>query len=97
MATARTFRWIEQRADRESAMAFNKLPVSTFIESFEAPLEEIVLDFDVTDYTVHGQQEGNFFHGYYDRYRFLPLCVFCGSQPLLAWLRPANIDGARGA
>ena len=28
---------------------------------------------------------------------FLPLYVFCGSDPLSALLRPANTDGARGA
>jgi hypothetical protein len=52
-----------------------------------------VLDFDATDDPVHGRQEGRFFHGYYDRYCFLPLYVFCGSQPLVA----ANTDAARGA
>lgn len=78
-------------------MAFNKLLVATFIESFDTAPEEIILDFDATDDPVHGHQEGKFFHGYYDHYCFLPLYVFCGSQPLLAWLRSANIDGARGA
>ena len=97
LASAPTLCRMEQRADRKSAMAFNKLLVSTFIESFDAPPDEIVLDFDATDDPVHGHQEGKFFHGYYDHYCFLPLYVFCGSQPLLAWLRPANIDGARGA
>ena len=43
---------------------------------------------------VHGNQEKRFFHGYYDRYCFLPLYVFCGSQLLVAYLRPSNIDAA---
>ena len=97
LASAPTLCRMEQRADRKSAMSFNKLLVATFIESFETTPEEIVLDFDATDDPVHGHQEGKFFHGYYDHYCFLPLYVFCPSQPLLAWLRPANIDGARGA
>jgi len=97
LASAPTLCRMEQRADRKSAMSFNKLLVATFIESFETTPEEIVLDFDATDDPVHGHQEGKFFHGYYDHYCFLPLYVFCASQPLLAWLRPANIDGARGA
>ncbi|RZW12960.1 MAG: IS1380 family transposase, partial [Desulfobulbaceae bacterium] len=50
-----------------------------------------------TDDSVHGNQIGKFFHGYYKSYCFLPLYVFCESQPLLAWLRPSDIDGARGA
>ena len=54
-----------------------------------------MLDFDATDDIVHGLQEGRFFHGYYGNYCFLPLYVFCGDFPLVAYLRPANVDGAR--
>jgi hypothetical protein len=53
------------------------------------------LDFDATNDPVHGNQEGRFFHGYYDEYCFLPLYVTCGQQLLAAYLRPANIDGAK--
>lgn len=97
LASAPTLCRMENRAGRHAAMALNSLLVELFIESHEAPPEEVVLDFDATDDPVHGRQEGRFFHGYYDRYCFLPLYVFCGSQPLVAWLRPANTDAARGA
>jgi hypothetical protein len=66
-----------------------------FIASHAVPPEELVLDFDATDDAVHGNQEGRFFHGYYDHYCFLPLYVTCGQQLLVAYLRPANIDGAK--
>ena len=56
---------------------------------------QIVLDFDATDDPLHGQQEGRFFHGYYDCYCYLPLYVFCGDQLLVPYLRPSNIDGAK--
>ena len=46
---------------------------------------------------MHGQQEGRFFHGYYDCYCYLPLYVFCGRHLLAAKLRRSNIDGAAGA
>lgn len=97
LASASTLCRMEQRADRHSAMALNDLLVDLFIESHDQAPEEVLLDFDATDDPVHGRQEGRFFHGYYDRYCFLPLYVFCGSHPLLAWLRPSNLDGARGA
>ena len=58
---------------------------------------EIVLDLDATDDPVHGEQEGRFFHGYYDCYCYLPLYVFCGRHLLAAKLRPASIDAAAGA
>ena len=56
-----------------------------------------VLDFDATDNPLYGQQEGRFFHGYYDSYCYLPLYVFCGQQLLCAYLRPSRIDGAKHA
>lgn len=98
LASAPTLCRMEHRADRRAAIDLNRLLVRSFIESHaEDPPRELILDFDATDDPVHGLQEGRFFHGYYDHHCFLPLYVFCGSQPLIAWLRPANIDGARGA
>ena len=46
---------------------------------------------------MHGEQEGRFFHGYYDCYCYLPLYVFCGRHLLAAKLRRANIDAAAGS
>ena len=46
---------------------------------------------------VHGEQEGRFFHGYYDCYCYLPLYVFCGRHLLLAKLRRSTLDAADGA
>jgi len=46
---------------------------------------------------VHGEQEGRFFHGYYDCYCYLPLYVFCGRHLLVAKLRRASMDAADGA
>lgn len=53
-----------------------------------------MLDFDATDDLVHGHQHGRFFHGYCDRYCFLPLYAFCGQQLLCANLRPSNNDAS---
>ena len=85
----------ENRMNREAAWKMNELLVETFIASFESAPDELILDFDATDDRVHGQQEGRFFHGYYDHYCFLPLYVFCGEQLLVSYLRPSNIDGAK--
>jgi Transposase DDE domain group 1 len=79
------------------AAAIERLFVDLFLESrLEAP-EEIVLDFDATDDPLHGDQEGRFFHGYYDCHCYLPLYVFCGRELLVAKLRRADIDGSAGA
>jgi hypothetical protein len=68
-----------------------------FLESYETPPAEIILDVDTTDLPLHGNQEGRFFHGYYDHYCYLPLYIFCGEQVLCARLREANHDAAFGS
>jgi hypothetical protein len=97
LASASTLCRLENRIDRQTCVRINQLLVELFIESHKTPPTEIILDFDATDDPVHGKQEGRFFHGYYDEYCFLPLYVFAGEQLLCAYLRPANIDGAKHA
>jgi hypothetical protein len=104
LASASTLCRLENRIDRPTCVAINKLLVEMFIESHKTcegkastPPSEVVLDFDATDDPVHGKQEARFFHGYYDQYCFLPLYVFAGEQLLCAYLRPSNIDGAKHA
>ena len=78
-------------------VAIRRLFVDLFLEARDRAPNEIILDLDATDDPLHGQQEGRFFHGYYDCYCYLPLYVFCGRHLLAAKLRPANIDGAAGS
>jgi len=97
LASPSTLSRFENAAGRAWAWSVHEAMVENFIASFEAPPEELVLDFDATDDAVHGCQEGRFFHGYYDHYCFLPLYVFCGERLLVSYLRPSKIDGARHA
>jgi len=76
--------------------AMRSLLVEVFLEAYEHPPKQIVLDFDATDDSLHGRQEGRFFHGYYGHYCYLPLYVFCGDHLLAAELRPSNIDASAG-
>ena len=69
--------------------AIEALFVDLFLEAHRRA-REIILDLDATDDPVHGQQEGRFFHGYYDCYCYLPLYVFCGRHLLAAKLRPVE-------
>ncbi len=97
LASASTLcRW-ENQADRSVAVRLHEVLVEQFIASYRRAPKRLVLDFDATDDAVHGQQDGRFFHGYYDRYCFLPLYVFCGKQLLVSHLRPSKIDGAKHA
>ena len=60
----------------------------------------IILDLEATDDPAHGQQEFEFYHGFYQTHCFLPLLVF-GSvdgspmELLAALLRPGNSHAGR--
>ena len=78
-------------------IAIRTLLVDLFLEAHARPPRQIILDLDATDDPLHGEQEGRFFHGYYDCYCYLPLYVFCGRHLLVAKLRRADLDAAAGA
>lgn len=95
LASPPTLCRLENRVDRQALGQIAEVFVETFIRSQTTVPEELILDFDPTHDPVHGNQDMRFFHGYYDQYCFLPLYVFCGRQLLVAYLRPANLDGAQ--
>jgi hypothetical protein len=97
LASAPTLCRLENRASRAAAWAMHGVILEQFIAGFRRAPEELVLDFDATDDPLYGRQEGRFFHGYYDRYCYLPLYVFCGEQLLVSYLRPSRIDEAKHA
>jgi hypothetical protein len=97
LASAPTLCRLEQRVDRQAAVAFHEVLLEKLIASFAEAPKELIVDFDATDDQVHGNQEGRHYHGYYGNWCFLPLYVFCGEQLLVAYLRPSNRDGARHA
>ena len=76
-------------------VAIKALLVDLFLEAHERPPRRIILDLDATDDPLHGEQEGRFFHGYYDCYCYLPLYVFCGRH-LLARQAAARGHGRGG-
>src|SRR3954467_15388002 len=71
--------------------AIEALFVDLFLAAHAKAPAQITLDLDATDDPLHGQQEGRFFHGYYDCYCYL-LSIFCGRHLLAAKLRRADID-----
>ncbi len=77
--------------------AIEQLFVEIFLESHRKPPRQIILDMDVTDDQVHGNQEGAFFNTYYNGVCYAPLYIFCGHHLLVAKLRSSNVDPAAGA
>lgn len=76
------------------ALAIETLLVELFLESYQKPPKEIILDLDVTDDLVHGHQEETFFNPYYSGYCYAPLYIFCGQHLVAAKLRASNLDPA---
>ena len=74
--------------------AIEKAFVEIFLASYKKPPREIILDMDVTDDQVHGNQEGAFFNPYYKGVCYAPLYIFCGHHLLVAKLRSSNVDTA---
>ena len=71
--------------------------VEIFLASYKKRAREIVLDMDVTDDQVHGNQEGAFFNPYYKGVCYAPLYIFGGHHLLVAKLRSSNVDTAAKA
>jgi Transposase DDE domain group 1 len=95
LASPPTLCRLENRVDRKSLVRIAEVLVDQFIAAHPQTPEHLILDFDATDDPIHGQQEGRFFHGYYDHHCFLPLYVFCGDELLVAYLRPSDIDAGK--
>ena len=83
---------LENRIKRRDLARMAEALVEQFIASHQTPPEQLILDFDATDDTIHGNQEGRFFHGYYDNYCFLPL----GGVGRFAgfWITSGRVSGA---
>ena len=61
--------------------------------------ERALLDFDATDDPAHGDQEGAYYHGFYQEHILHPLLVFDGDtgQLISALLSAGNTHASRGA
>jgi len=97
LASPSTHSRFENRIDSKTIFRLHELKVDIFLESFDEPPEEIILDYDATDDTTHGNQARRYFNGFYDSYCFLPLYVFCGDQLLVSYLRPSSVGAAHHA
>lgn len=97
LASSSTHSRFENRIGNTAIVKMHEILVDTFLDSFDEPPEEIILDFDATDDLIHGKQEGRHFNGFYNGYCYLPLYVFCGDQLLVSYLRSSKVGAAHHA
>ena len=65
LAGSSTLSRFENSIDRQDCVRLSRLLVEEFIASHKTPPKELILDFDPTDFTLHGNQDKVHYHGYY--------------------------------
>jgi hypothetical protein len=102
LASQPTISRLENAAERRScyriARAIFELYLKERAEGGAAP-KKVLLDLDSTDDPTHGEQEGSYYHGYYEQHIYHPLLVFDGQSGHLitALLRAGNTHGSHSA
>lgn len=97
LASQPTLSRLENSVSASELMRMEEVLLDIFISGHrDKPIRRFVIDADATDDPAHGQQEFEFFHGYYDCHCFLPLLVYVtaddGEQELVASvLRAGNV------
>jgi hypothetical protein len=101
LASQPTLSRFENNVGRRELLKMSSALMDQFVGSHTGA-RRIVIDIDATDDPAHGQQEFEFFHGYYGCHCFLPLLVFATvddapEQHLIAAvLRPGNKHAGHG-
>jgi hypothetical protein len=94
LASQPTICRLENAATRRSCHRIAEVLFELYLRRREkdgAP-HKVLLDFDATADPTHGEQEGSFYHGYYQQHIYHPLLVFDGESGHLitALLRAGN-------
>jgi len=88
---------LENAVGAKDLVRLSRVFLECFVKRHPATMpKRIILDVDATDDPTHGQQELEFYHGYYDHHCYLPLLVYAtadtGQQELIAAvLRAGNV------
>lgn len=92
---------LENSLDSKDLLCLSMALADLVIARLPKNTRSVVLDVDATDDPCHGQQELEFFNGYYDCHCYVPLLLYVtaedGRQRLLtALLRPGNASATVG-
>jgi hypothetical protein len=102
LASQPTISRLENAATRRSCYRIAQVLLELYLtqraKNGAAP-KKILLDFDSTADPTHGDQEGSYYHGYYEQHIYHPLLVFDGESGHLitALLRAGNTHGSHSA
>jgi hypothetical protein len=103
LASQPTLSRLENAVGAKDLVRMSRALAEMFVERHQGRSpQRIMLDADATDDPTHGQQELEFYHGYYDEHCYLPLLVYVtadrSEQELVAAvLRPGNVHAGHRA
>ncbi len=102
LASQPTICRMENAATRRSCHQIAEVLFETYLREREkdgAAPDKVLLDFDATADSTHGEQEGSYYHGYYQQHMYHPLLVFDGETEHLitALLRAGNTHASNSS
>lgn len=66
--------------------------IDEYVRAVAKGTRQVILDLDRTNDSLYGEQEGRFFHGYYEEYCYTPLYIFGGHWPIVAALHTGESE-----
>lgn len=92
---------LENAVGRKDLLRIGMSIADRVVSGLSKDTRQVIIDVDSTDDACHGQQEFEFFNGYYDEHCYLPILVHItgddGRQRLLcSLLRPGNAGATTG-
>lgn len=101
LASQPTISRLENAATRRSCHRIAQALLGLYLRERgkDGPPEKVLLDFDATADPTHGDQEGSYYHGYYEQHIYHPLVVFDGESGHLigALLRAGNTHSSNSS
>jgi hypothetical protein len=99
LASQPTISRLENSVGKRDLLRMGRAMASCVVGQLPAETKRVVLDIDAMEDPCHGQQEFEFFNGFYDSHCYLPLLVYVtdesGRQRLMGvLLRPGNAGNA---
>src|SRR5215211_1492439 len=101
LASQPTISRMENKATRRSCHRIAQALLGLYMRERgkDGAPKKVLLDFDATADPTHGDQEGSYYHGYYEQHIYHPLVVFDGESGHLitALLRAGNTHASNSA
>jgi Transposase DDE domain group 1 len=101
LASQPTISRLENAATRRSCHRIAQALLGLYLRerSKDGAPKKVLLDFDATADPTHGDQEGSYYHGYYEQHIYHPLLVFDGESGHLigALLRGGNTHSSNSS